>query len=333
MRRSRKLAVLIGLGALLVFPVALADAVATPTASTGGASKITASSATLNGKVNPNGVPTSYSFNWGTTTAYGQRTSDASAGSDTTTKDVSAAITGLAPGTTYHYQVTATAAGGGTTAGSDQTFTTLSPPSVATGPATSVTNSSAVVNATVNPEGKATNYYFQYGTTTGYGTLTNGASAGSGTSTVPVHATLSNLLPNATYHFRVVARNSGGSITGSDATFTTGQSVVTSHVAFMGRMGFVSPGGIIGVQAGCFGGTTSCAGHVTMSHDGVVIGQRNFSIPAQSGGFQNIGLTSYGKSLLKGNGVFHLLAVDVDVTTTAGQRTSQVMHLARWVWH
>ena len=95
----------------------------------------------------------------------------------------------------------------------------------------------------------------------------------------------------------------------------------------------MSPGGIIGVEAGCFGGQTPCAGHVTMTHDGAVIGQRNFNIPPNSGGFQNLALSARGKQLLKGSGVFHLLAVTVSVTTTAGQRTAQVMHLARWVWH
>lgn len=332
MRRSRKLAGVIGVGALLVFPVALAQAVAAPGASTDNASKVTASTATLNGKVNPNGEGTTYAFDWGTTGAYGQTTTAASAGSGSTTKAVSAAISGLSPGTTYHFRVTATN-GSGTTVGSDQTFATLAPPTVSTGQATSVANSSAVVNAVVNPQGRNTSYYFQYGTTTGYGTQTSPGGAGAGTGNVAVHASLTELAANTTYHYRVVGHNSAGTTTGADATFTTGQPVVTSHIAFMGRMGFVSPGAIIGVQAGCFGGTTACSGHVTMSHDGTVIGQRNFYIPAQTGGFQNIGLSSYGKQLLKGNGVFHLLPVDVDVTTTAGQNTSQVMHLARWVWH
>jgi hypothetical protein len=319
-------------GALLVFPVALAQAVAAPAVTTGNASKVTASTATLNGKVNPNGEATTYAFDWGTTPAYGQQTTPATAGADSTSKAVSAAISGLSPGTTYHFRATATNASG-TTVGSDQTFTTFAPPTASTGQATSVSNSSAVVNAVINPQGRTTSYYFQYGTTIGYGTQTSPGGAGGGTGNVAVHSSLTELLPNTLYHYRVVAHNSAGTTTGGDATFTTGQPVVTSHVAFMGRMGFVSPGAIIGVEAGCFGGTTPCAGHVTMSHDGVLIGQRNFYIPAQTGGFQNIGLRPYGKQLLKGNGVFHLLAVDVDVTTTAGQNTSQVMHLARWVWH
>jgi hypothetical protein len=86
------------------------------------------------------------------------------------------------------------------------------------------------------------------------------------------------------------------------------------------------------VEAGCFGGQTACAGHVTMSHNGSLVGGRNFYIAPNSGGFQNIGLNSLGKQLLRRNGVWRLMAVDVNVTTTSGQRTSQVMHLARWVW-
>ena len=70
-----------------------------------------------------------------------------------------------------------------------------------------------------------------------------------------------------------------------------------------------------------------------MSARGSVIGQRNFNIAPNSGGFQNLGLTARGKELLKGNRPFHLLAVNVSVTTDSGQRISQVMRLARWVWH
>ena len=45
----------------------------------------------------------------------------------------------------------------------------------------------------------------------------------------------------------------------------------------MGRMGFVSPGRIVGVEAGCFGGDARCTGHMTMRHNGSVIGQRDFA--------------------------------------------------------
>ena len=45
-------------------------------------------------------------------------------------------------------------------------------PVVLTGNATAITSTSATVNGTVNPEGQATTYYFEYGTTTSYGSQT-----------------------------------------------------------------------------------------------------------------------------------------------------------------
>lgn len=333
MRKSHKLALLISVVAILVvLPVGLAQAVSAPTAETGSVTSLTGSSATLHGTVNPNGQATNYSFAWGTTTNYGQQTPVTSAGSGTTGRTVEAGVTGLAPGTTYHYRLTASNASGSSSA-KDATFTTPALPTVSTGAPTSVTTSSAVVNGVVNPQGHSTTYYFQYGTTTGYGTQTTPAGAGKGTSNVAVHQTLTGLAQSTPYHYRIVAQNSGGVAMGTDQTFTTGPNVTQSHVAFMGRMGFVSPGAIIGVEAGCFGGTTRCGGHVTMSHNGVVIGQRNFSIAPNSGGFQNMGINAQGKQLLKGNRPFRLLAVTVSIKTDSGQQTSQVMHLARWVWN
>ncbi len=79
--------------------------------------------ATLNGVVNPEGSETKYSFEYGTTTAYGTKTSEASAGTGLSNVEVSKAITGLAQGTTYHFRVVASN-GSGTTNGADRTFTT-----------------------------------------------------------------------------------------------------------------------------------------------------------------------------------------------------------------
>jgi len=101
-----------------------------PIVVTGPASAITGTSATLAGTVNALGAISSYSFQWGTTTAYGNST-------DYSTRlpgyygpqDASAYIYGLSPATTYHYRLVATnSAGMGF--GADQTFTTLSAVSV-----------------------------------------------------------------------------------------------------------------------------------------------------------------------------------------------------------
>jgi phosphodiesterase/alkaline phosphatase D-like protein len=333
MRKSHKLALMISAVAILVvLPVGLAQAVSAPTTHTASVADLTGTSATLRGSVNPNGQATNYNFDWGTTTDYGHQTTVTSAGAGTGGKSVAAAITGLTPGTAYHYRLSATNASGPSN-GADVAFTTPALATVSTGGPSSVTSTSAVVNGVVNPQGHTTNYYFQYGATTSYGVQTSPSGAGRGTSNVGVHAALTGLAPGTLYHYRILAQNGGGLATGADQTFTTTSNVTQSRVAFMGRMGFVSPGAIIGVQAGCFGGTTRCGGHVTMSHDGILIGQRNFNIAPNSGGYQNLGINAQGKQMLKANRTFRLLAVDVSITTDSGQHTSQVMHLARWVWN
>jgi len=99
--------------------------------------------------------------------------------------------------------------------------TPLPTPTVVTTTATSMTSNSAQLNGTVNPNGASTAYYFEYGTTTSYGSTTISLNAGSGTSAVPVNSSISGLNTNTTYHYRLVATNSGGTSYGSNLTFTT----------------------------------------------------------------------------------------------------------------
>lgn len=94
-------------------------------------------------------------------------------------------------------------------------------PTVTTGSATSVTSSSATLNGTVNPSGSSTEYYFEYGTGTSYGSTTETADAGLGMSDVSVSANITGLSASMTYHFRIVATNSAGTSDGEDQTFTT----------------------------------------------------------------------------------------------------------------
>jgi hypothetical protein len=93
-------------------------------------------------------------------------------------------------------------------------------PTVATGPAKSVTYSGATLTGTVNPQGSETDYYFQYGTTKGYGAQTPLTPVGNGTKNVTASATVSGLTPNTLYHYRLVAV---GATTqdGGDKSFTT----------------------------------------------------------------------------------------------------------------
>jgi hypothetical protein len=206
---------------------------------------------------------------------------------------------------------------------------TPAPPSATTGAATNVAQSSATVAGTVNPNGVTTAYYFQYGTSTSYGSSTPSTDAGSGTADAPVSANLTGLASTTTYHYRLVAVSSAGTTDAADQTLAT----TSSEAVVMGHEGFVSPGRVVGVELGCFHGTSTCAGQLTMTHDGTVIAQRNYSIPADSGGFQNMVLSWPGQGMLGSNGVWHLLPVTVTAKGSTGQTLSFVIHLARWVWH
>lgn len=198
-----------------------------PAVTTGAATGVSQTGATLNGTVNPEGADASYQFQYGTTTSYGSvaPASPGDAGAGTTAVNESAAISGLTAGTTYHYRLVSTNSGG-TTDGSDQTFTTSSAPVapvVVTNAATGVSSSGATLNGSVNPEGQATTYQFDYGTTTSYGSVipAGGASAGSGNSAVSESAALTGLAASTTYHYRIEATNGTGTSYGSDQSFTT----------------------------------------------------------------------------------------------------------------
>jgi Glycosyl hydrolase family 76 len=95
-----------------------------PGASTSGAGSITPSAATVSGTVNPNARSTTYYFQYGTTTSYGGTTALQAAGSGRIRVNVSANLSGLSSGTTYHYRLAASNAPG-TACGSDRVFTTV----------------------------------------------------------------------------------------------------------------------------------------------------------------------------------------------------------------
>lgn len=94
-----------------------------PTATTAPATAVGTTTATLNATVNPNGRATQVGFQYGLTATYGNSTSSQSVGSGTTDVSVNTNLSGLLPGQTYHYRVTASSTCGNVL-GSDRTFTT-----------------------------------------------------------------------------------------------------------------------------------------------------------------------------------------------------------------
>jgi hypothetical protein len=115
----------------------------------------------------------------------------------------------------------------------------LDPPTVTTGPGSSITQSTATLTASVNPNGwNVDACEFQYGTTSAYGHSAPCApSPGSGTGGVPVSAPIAGLAANATYHFRIIASNSAGTSPGADEALTTmpnSPSVLTEPASAVG---------------------------------------------------------------------------------------------------
>jgi hypothetical protein len=197
--------------------------VAAPDATTEAASGITETNATLNGGVNPEGTATEWEFEYGTETSYGQTApaSPQSAGSGSSEVPVSTELTGLQPGTTYHYRLVAIGENG-TTHGADQTFTTQAPPMVDGQFATPVGKATATLNAQINPWGAETTYHFEYGPTESYGLSTGDATLPAAWGDQPATSEITGLAPNTTYHYRAVATNAlGGPVDGPDQTFTT----------------------------------------------------------------------------------------------------------------
>jgi hypothetical protein len=94
-------------------------------------------------------------------------------------------------------------------------------PSASTGAARSVTQSSALLTGSVDPQGEATTYTFQYGTTRGYGAATATQGPIGGTRSLSVSAGVAGLAPGTTYHYRLVATNASGTRMAGDRTFTT----------------------------------------------------------------------------------------------------------------
>jgi hypothetical protein len=95
------------------------------------------------------------------------------------------------------------------------------PPAVSTSGITGLSYSAVTLHGRVDPRGQATNYFFQYGHTRGYGAQTPLAPAGSENASLAVSQAVTGLAPLTVYHYRIVAVSAGGVALGSDQSFTT----------------------------------------------------------------------------------------------------------------
>ena len=195
-----------------------------PSATTLGATNNTGLTATLNGTVNANYLPTTVTFEYGLTTSYGSTaTAVPSPVTGNTITNVSADLLNLTPGgTIYHFRIKAVNTLG-TTYGNDMTFTTPGDlPIARTAEANNITSSSATLNSSVLANDLPTVVTFEWGLTESYGnTIAGVPSPVSGIENVDVSANISGLLPGTVYHFRVKAVNALGEFLGDDLTFPT----------------------------------------------------------------------------------------------------------------
>jgi hypothetical protein len=124
----------------------------------------------------------------------------------------------------HTFKVRATDSSGNVdTTPAERSFTVVKPPTVVSGEAGSITQTTATLNATVNPEATATTYQFEYGPTTAYGTKVpaTAKSVGSGSTAAAVSEPISGLSANTTFHFRISATNVNGTSKGADKIFST----------------------------------------------------------------------------------------------------------------
>jgi multidrug efflux pump subunit AcrA (membrane-fusion protein) len=209
-------------GSLALFTTASATA----TATTGQASAIGSTTATLTGSVNPGGLDTTDYFQYGTSAvSLSSSTPTVNDGAGSGSVSVSVTLHNLKPDTTYEFRLAATNSSG-TSDGVEEMFTTstASKPTVVTASASGVLTSSVTLSGSVNPGGSDAKYRFDYGTSTAYGSKTALVDAGSGTTASQASATLTGLKPDTEYVFRLVASNKFGTSTGLSEFVTTASS-------------------------------------------------------------------------------------------------------------
>ncbi len=187
----------------------------------------------LHGKIDPRGVGTHYRYEWGPSESYGHVFEPTGEMTGTSELAVSHEIEELEEESTYDCRIVAESAEGANEAKGSFTTPAWRPTVTLEAPA-EIVETEATLHGTVNPHGRATEYWFEYGPTESYGAKApapNG-SAGSGTAAKGVEAIISSLKGETTYHFRLVAQNEAGPPRyGKGETFITtrGEPLVTTE--------------------------------------------------------------------------------------------------------
>ena len=140
---------------------------------------------------------------------------------------------------------------------------TPTPPKATTGPATLITYDSATVQGSANPEGVATEVYFEYGTTTKYGANSAPIPLG-GKTTQAVSAPLTGLAAFTTYDYRVAAVSADGTTYGLNGHFKTAKIPLSLQITATPNP--ITYGGLLTV-AGTLSGTGNASQPVALQQD------------------------------------------------------------------
>ena len=242
------------------------------------ATSATASTAQLQAGIYPNSSNTTWWVEHGTTTAYGQQTAPVDVGGGSSPVAVSATLTGLSDGLSYHYRLVAQN-GYGTTYGYDYTLSTAPPsaPTVSSAGA-SANGQTATLTGVVDPEGGATTHWFNYGTTRALNRHTASQTV-SGSTNTDVSAVLSGLAAHTTYYYQLVASNAGGNAASAIQSFQT--NVVASASSYskvtIGKVVLKGARAAVGVSCR---GSVACRVRVRLTIRGRLLASRSVTVGA-----------------------------------------------------
>lgn len=225
-----------------------------------------------------------------------------------------------------------------------QAFGQTNPPAVTIDPvaAGTITATAAEFTGTVNPNGQATDWHFEYSSDGGSSwASTPGQDAGSGTTAVPVSASVDLLNPNSPYEVQLVASNPDGSTTAGPVGFHTAQSAPFVRTGIPGQVmdtsawlrGSVNPAGEPTTYYFEYGFDTSYGGSLPATKDGSA-GQ---GTTARGVGLRLSGLqpnTTYHYRLVAANGSGVELGLDrsFKTATTPPQCANESVRKLQSAW-